>query len=156
MWVQIWVVRPHRTRPGVSCLLAHLPRPKTRVAGAATLLTATRRLGDIIDCLLAYWIIRKADQIEGGLPQKVKNKMYINVAADFAIGLVPVLGDIADALYKANSRNTWLLEEYLVKKAEAEQAAAGGNLQARGPTDDPEQGILTAPKKTQKMQGTRP
>jgi hypothetical protein len=115
------------------------------------------RLGDIVDCLLAYWIIRKADKIEGGLPSKIKNRMYLNVAADFAIGLVPLLGDIADALYKANSRNTWLLEDYLVKKAAAEK-----NPQSVQ-TDDPEQGLSaphpprsSAPQKpmaTKKMKG---
>lgn len=114
------------------------------------MLTATRRLGDIIDCLLAYWIIRKASQIKGGLPQKIKNKMYMNVAADFAIGLVPVLGDIADALYKANSRNTWLLEAYLVKKAAEEEK----NPQLRQNADDLESGIPQPPK-TQKMPRVR-
>lgn len=83
--------------------------------------------------------------------------MYLNVAADFAIGLVPLLGDIADALYKANSRNTWLLEDYLVKKAAAEQ-----NPQTLRQTDDPEQGNAAPrpsapqpPKPTKKMKGTR-
>ncbi|KAG6364851.1 hypothetical protein INS49_006455 [Diaporthe citri] len=114
-------------------------------------------LGDIVDCLLAWWIIRKADKIEGGLPSSLKSRMYLNVAADFAIGLVPLLGDIADALYKANSRNTWLLEDYLVKKAAAEQ-----NPQQLRHSDDPEQGLAAArpsapqpPKPTKKMKGTR-
>lgn len=75
--------------------------------------------------------------------------MYLNVAADFAIGLVPLLGDIADALYKANSRNTWLLEDYLVKRAAAEKDPR--STQAR----DPEQGTSAPlpPKPTKKMKG---
>ncbi|KAL1874294.1 hypothetical protein Daus18300_003658 [Diaporthe australafricana] len=100
-------------------------------------------LGDIVDCLLAYWIIRKADQIEGGLPSRLKNRMYLNVAADFGIGLVPLLGDIADALYKANSRNTWLLEDYLVKKARAEETGRSGQ------TGDPELGLAAEPRTTE-------
>lgn len=78
--------------------------------------------------------------------------MYLNVAADFAIGLVPLLGDIADALYKANSRNTWLLEDYLVKKAAAEQ-----NPQRLRETEDPEQGLAepSRPQPTKKMKGTK-
>lgn len=126
-------------------------RPSIRVTGCATLLSISCRLGDIVDCLLAWWIIRKADKIEGGLPGRLKSKMYANVMADFAIGLVPLLGDIADALYKANSRNTWLLEDYLVKKAAAEQ-----NPQLRQ-TDDPEQGLSAPrpPKPTKKMKGTQ-
>ncbi|KAK2604831.1 hypothetical protein N8I77_007729 [Diaporthe amygdali] len=112
-------------------------------------------LGDIVDCLLAYWIIRKADKIEGGLPSSLKARMYLNVAADFGIGLVPLLGDIADALYKANSRNTWLLEDYLVKKARAVQKGQSGQ------TGDPELGMVdqsrppAQPKPTKTMKGTR-
>jgi hypothetical protein len=47
--------------------------------------------------------------------------MIFNILIDFGIGLIPILGDIADALYRANTRNAWLLETYLVKKAEAQR-----------------------------------
>jgi hypothetical protein len=137
--------------------LIHHHKPRAGFPGTESSLTTQHRLGDVIDCLLAYWIIHKADQIKGGLPAGIKSRMYLNVAADFAIGLVPLLGDIADALYKANSRNTWLLEDYLVKKAAAEQ-----NPQS-ALASDPEQGIpeprppkSSAPHKpqpTKKMQG---
>lgn len=118
------------------------------------MLTREHRLGDIVDCLLAYWIIRKADQIKGGLPSGIKNRMYLNVAADFAIGLVPLLGDIADALYKANSRNTWLLEDYLTKKA-AEEAKMGQDPHYADPGDDLEAGRAAPqqPPATKKMKG---
>jgi len=43
--------------------------------------------------------------------------MYMNVAIDFGIGLIPILGDIGDAIFKANSRNYALLYEHLSKKA---------------------------------------
>jgi hypothetical protein len=39
--------------------------------------------------------------------------MYTNMALDFGIGLVPVLGDIADAWFKCNTRNNIVLERYL-------------------------------------------
>jgi len=42
--------------------------------------------------------------------------MYVNVAIGFGIGLVPFFGDIADAIFKANSRNYALLYEFLHKK----------------------------------------
>lgn len=74
---------------------------------------------------MAYFLVfRKASQVEGGLPPALKSRMMLNIVMDFAIGLVPFLGDVADALFKANSRNAWLLEEYLVKKAQTEQAGA--------------------------------
>jgi len=42
--------------------------------------------------------------------------MYANLAIDFGIGLIPILGDLADILFKANSRNYKLLYIYLEKK----------------------------------------
>ena len=39
-----------------------------------------------------------------------------NVALDFFIGLVPVLGDFADIILGCNTRNSNLLEEMLVKR----------------------------------------
>jgi Domain of unknown function (DUF4112) len=39
--------------------------------------------------------------------------MYLNLFIDFGIGLIPVLGDFADAWFKCNTRNNILLERYL-------------------------------------------
>ncbi len=47
--------------------------------------------------------------------------MMFNIALDFGVGLIPILGDVADAIYRANTRNAWLLEAYLAKKAEAQR-----------------------------------
>lgn len=67
---------------------------------------------------MAYvFVYRKAQQIEGGLPTAIQTRMVLNIVMDFCVGLVPFLGDIADAIFKANSRNAWLLEEYLVNQA---------------------------------------
>lgn len=58
--------------------------------------------------LLAYiiWI-----GTEIGLPREKINRMLSHVFVDFALGLVPLVGDMADFAYKANSRNLLLLEE---------------------------------------------
>jgi hypothetical protein len=42
--------------------------------------------------------------------------MLINVIIDFFIGLVPFIGDIADAVYKCNTRNAVILEKHLREK----------------------------------------
>ena len=42
--------------------------------------------------------------------------MQLNMLIDFAIGLVPFLGDIADAIYKCNTKNVVLLERELRKR----------------------------------------
>lgn len=39
--------------------------------------------------------------------------MLVNMAISAGIGLVPVVGDISIAVFKTNSRNAALLEEYL-------------------------------------------
>lgn len=44
--------------------------------------------------------------------------MYSNVAFDFVIGLVPVLGDLADVWYKCNTRNNVILERYLRERGQ--------------------------------------
>lgn len=42
--------------------------------------------------------------------------MILNIVFDFVIGLVPFIGDLADALYKCNTRNAVLLENHLREK----------------------------------------
>ena len=39
--------------------------------------------------------------------------MIYNMMIEFTVGLVPVLGDAFDAVFKANTRNTELLRRYL-------------------------------------------
>jgi hypothetical protein len=38
-------------------------------------------------------------------------RMFMNIMADLAIGLIPVLGDLFDIAWKANLRNAKLLEK---------------------------------------------
>ncbi|CAK7265611.1 hypothetical protein SEPCBS57363_001671 [Sporothrix epigloea] len=77
-------------------------------------------IGDVIDLFLAYRVVTSCCSIEGGLPESLKYRMFFNILLDFGIGLIPFVGDIADAVFRANTRNAWLLEEYLIKKAETE------------------------------------
>jgi hypothetical protein len=45
------------------------------------------------------------------------------IGAEAVIGLVPVVGDAFDAIYKANTRNTRLLRSYLEKQLSVEPTA---------------------------------
>lgn len=72
--------------------------------------------GDAVDALLAMMVVRTAKQVEGGLPLQVWGWMYVLVIIDFIAGLVPFVGDIADAVILANTRNAVALEDYLRKK----------------------------------------
>lgn len=46
--------------------------------------------------------------------------MLRNMGIDFVGGLLPVVGDAFDAIYKANTRNTRLLRNYLEKQLAVE------------------------------------
>lgn len=73
-------------------------------------------IGDIIAVMFALQLLNKADQIEGGLLKSLQRRMKTNILMDFGIGLIPVVGDFVNVLYKCNSRNFILLENHLVKK----------------------------------------
>lgn len=67
-------------------------------------------------------------------------KMYFYAVVDLVGGFVPFLGDIFDAIYKANTRNAWLLEDYLVKQAVVEHQGPAGVL-----SGDIEMGLAEPP-----------
>ncbi|CAO3592195.1 unnamed protein product [Absidia cylindrospora] len=71
-------------------------------------------VGDFIGLIFALFLVEKA--MEANLPSKLVNQMLINIAVDFFIGLVPIIGDILDIMYKCNTRNALLLEEYLIER----------------------------------------
>ncbi|CAD6506138.1 BgTH12-07068 [Blumeria graminis f. sp. triticale] len=73
-------------------------------------------IGDAIDAFMALMVFRTCQQVEGGLPQSISLKMMANIIIDFCIGLVPVMGDICDAMFRANTRNAVVLENFLRDK----------------------------------------
>lgn len=74
-------------------------------------------LGDIINLYLSLSLVRLAQTVDEGLPALVVSRMMSNIMIDFALGITPVLGTIAGALYKSNSRNSLILSHYLSKRA---------------------------------------
>ncbi|KAG9062723.1 hypothetical protein KI688_005029 [Linnemannia hyalina] len=76
--------------------------------------------GDGITLMIAMRLIHTAQKAD--IPKSLSHQMYFNVLIDFGMGLVPVVGDFADFLFKANRRNAKLFEDYLYERA-AEQAA---------------------------------
>ncbi|KAL1966817.1 hypothetical protein VTN77DRAFT_3782 [Rasamsonia byssochlamydoides] len=73
--------------------------------------------GDGLDAGLAMMVARDCQNIDGGLPPQLYSRMMLNIVIDFVIGLIPFVGDLADAIYKCNTRNAILLEKYLREKA---------------------------------------
>ena len=74
---------------------------------------------------MAGMVYRTCQKVDGGLDEKIKAKMWMNIIIDAAIGLVPFLGDFADVFFRANSKNAILLEEFLQKRGEKNMIALG-------------------------------
>ena len=81
--------------------------------------------GDMIDSFMALMLVWTCMQVK--IPDTLKSRMMFNIALDFAIGLVPFLGDIADAFYRCNTRNAALLYKHLEARGAARlrEGAAG-------------------------------
>ena len=67
--------------------------------------------GDFIGTAFSIYIIFEAARL--GAPHATLGQMVGNIIWDTVIGAVPVLGALADATWKANSKNIALLEEHL-------------------------------------------
>lgn len=73
-------------------------------------------IGDVLCLMFALQLVSKAGKIEGGLPVQLRLQMMANVMFDFVIGLIPLVGDFINIMYKCNLRNFVLLEKHLVDK----------------------------------------
>lgn len=68
-------------------------------------------VGDAASTLLSLYLVWIGTQLE--LPSHKLAQMLGNSVLDFLVGIVPVLGDIGDFAFKANSRNLALLKQHL-------------------------------------------
>jgi hypothetical protein len=66
-------------------------------------------VGDVVTTCVGLYIVVVA--VRKGLPAVVVARMLLNLAVDLGIGAVPVVGDVSDFLFRANSRNAKLLVE---------------------------------------------
>ena len=67
-------------------------------------------LGDIIMLAVSAYIVLLARQM--GLPKALQIIMLRNSLMDFALGLLPIVGDIADIFYRANKINLRIMEKF--------------------------------------------
>lgn len=72
-------------------------------------------VGDFLDACLALHFISICCRIDN-LSTTIKLRMFLNVVFDFLLGLLPVLGDILDVLFRANVRNAMLFEQYYLNR----------------------------------------
>ena len=121
---------PDRTDPaaGVRALARLLdsavgiPGTKFRI-GLDAIIGLVPGVGDLAGAALSGYIVLAATRL--GVPRSVLARMILNVAIDSIVGSVPLLGDIFDAGWRANTRNTALLDRYLAAPTEVRKGSVG-------------------------------
>lgn len=83
--------------------------------------------GDLVTGLMSVYIVFEGARM--GLPAASLGRMGLNILIDISTGLIPVLGDLFDVTWKANSQNVAILEKHL---ANPEPSRAADRLFAIG------------------------
>lgn len=73
--------------------------------------------GDTVAALMAATTLLSA--LKHGVPGITIARMGVNIALDYVIGLVPLLGDLGDFAFKANRRNLELLRRHALAQRKA-------------------------------------
>ena len=94
-----WVIPGTRVSLGLDAILGLLP-----VGG--DVLTGAVQAGLVLLAMRRYHV-----------PPAVAARMAANVLLDVGVGAIPLVGDLFDVAFKANTRNLRLLEPYLHRKA---------------------------------------
>ena len=89
-----------------------IPIPGTRYRiGLDPLLGLLPGGGDFLGAALSLYIMLESSRL--GVPRSILVQMVTNILFDTVSGTVPVLGDLFDVAWKANSKNIALLENHL-------------------------------------------
>lgn len=67
-------------------------------------------LGDTVSASISAYLIVRA--VQAGVPRSLAARMGLNVALDTLVGSIPLLGNVFDFAFKANTRNLRLLREW--------------------------------------------
>ena len=82
--------------------------------GADAVIGLLPGIGDAITTGLSLWIVKEAHAL--GASKHVITRMIGNVAVDALTGVVPILGDAFDVIWRANRRNVRLLREHFERE----------------------------------------
>lgn len=75
------------------------------------------------------------------IPWWLTQRMVLNLAIATSVGLVPFVGDVLLAAFRANSRNAALLEEFLRLRGEGVMRTVGGESSTTGARPPADEGI---------------
>lgn len=80
-------------------------------------------LGDVAGAVVAVYALRVARQLRA--PGEIQLHLLTNIALDALIGTVPLVGDLFDFVFKAQTRNLALLDEWLETPQRARRTSRG-------------------------------
>ena len=89
--------------------------------GLDTVIGLIPGIGDTLVAAPSIWIIWCGHRM--GIGKRHIARMVANSAADYVIGLVPVIGDLFDVGFKANLRNVAILREQLGVRKQTHSSA---------------------------------
>lgn len=92
-----------------------------RTIGLDPILGLIPGLGDLAGAALSGYIVLTAARL--GAPKAVLGRMLLNLGADTLVGSVPVLGDLFDVGFRANIRNSELLDAHLGQPEQARRSS---------------------------------
>ena len=70
--------------------------------------------GDLIGGVISIYIMYAGSKM--GMPKATIIRMFGNVALEFVIGCIPIIGDLFDAMWKSNQRNVKLIEDSVMSE----------------------------------------
>jgi len=70
-------------------------------------------IGDATGAVLSGYIFYSAIKMKA--PLSVLSRMAVNIVVELIVGMIPLLGDVFDATFKANARNMDLVNAWLEK-----------------------------------------
>jgi hypothetical protein len=76
--------------------------------------------GDILGAIASLYILLEAARFH--LPRITLIRMVLNILCETVIGIIPVVGNLFDAAWKANTRNLALLEAHIEHPTESRAA----------------------------------
>ena len=73
--------------------------------------------GDTVTTLIGVYVLLRS--IQYGLPKLVVGRMVFNIAIDYLVGSIPLIGDMFDFAFKSNKKNIALLNRFAAGKGKA-------------------------------------
>ena len=100
--------------------------PGTRIRfGLDAIIGLIPGLGDTLTSFVSLYILKFASRC--GVPRVTLVRMAMNIAVDYVVGTVPLMGDVFDVYWKANLKNVDLLKRHMLATPAAERRGRSGD-----------------------------